>query len=98
MTIKALLPTVILLAAIPFASRAQTAQTTDETLSPVEQSIHDIKNPLSWMTWGGDIRVRNEYFNNGLSLTENPKITTGFPVPAFGQVHEQDYFRFRGRL
>ena len=31
--------------------------------------IQDIKNPFSWLSWGGDLRIRNEYFNNALSLT-----------------------------
>ena len=58
----------------------------------MEQTIQDIKNPVSWLTWGGDLRVRNEYFNNALSL--------GVPAGGlgFGNVHEQDYFRFRGRI
>jgi len=102
MTIKALAPAAILLLAFPLATRAQTAQAAaqpaDETLSPLEQSIHDLKNPLAWMNWGGDLRIRNEYFNNGVSLGSNPNLTTGFPVPGFPQVHEQDYFRIRGRL
>ena len=60
--------------------------------SPAEQTIQDIKNPVSWLSWGGDLRVRNEYFNNALSL--------GVPNGAigFGNVHEQEYLRFRGRL
>ena len=47
---------------------------------------------MDWFTWGGDIRVRNEYFNNALSLGSGPG--TG----PFGPLHEQDYFRFRGRI
>jgi hypothetical protein len=60
--------------------------------SPAEQTIQDIKNPVSWLTWGGDLRLRNEYFNNALSL--------GVPNGGlgFGNVHENDYFRFRGRI
>ncbi len=41
-------------------------------LSPIEQTIQDIKNPVPWLSWGGDIRVRNEYFNNALSLVRVP--------------------------
>ena len=55
-------------------------------LSPTEQTIYDIKNPFPWMTWGGDFRIRNEYFNDLLTLNPNNRL------------HEQDYFRFRGRL
>jgi len=48
--------------------------------------LQRIKQPASWLSWGGDLRARNEYFNNLLTL--NPKAT----------YHEQDYFRFRGRV
>ena len=48
--------------------------------------IAEIKHPVSWLTWGGDLRLRNEYFNNSLTLGDN--------VPR----HEQDYFRFRERV
>jgi len=53
----------------------------------------EVKNPVDWFSWGGDIRVRNEYFDNAVSLTTDPKLS-----PLFAPVHEQDYFRFRGRL
>jgi len=52
----------------------------------------EVKNPVDWFSWGGDMRVRNEYFNNALSLGSGP--SSG----PFGPVHEQDYFRFRGRV
>jgi len=60
--------------------------------SPLEQTINDIKNPASWMSWGGDLRLRDEYYNNALSL--------GVPNGGigFGNVHEQEYLRFRGRI
>ena len=60
--------------------------------SAAEQTIQDIKNPVSWLTWGADLRLRNEYFNNALSL--------GVPNGGFGfgKVHENDYLRFRGRI
>jgi len=64
--------------------------------SPAEQTIQDIKNPVWWLTWGGDLRLRNEYFNNALSLG----VPAGNPPAGnpFGSVHENDYFRFRGRI
>ena len=37
--------------------------------------------------------MRNEYFNNALSLG----VPSGGPSE-FGNVHENDYFRFRGRI
>jgi hypothetical protein len=71
---------------------AQTTQATAGTsLSPaplngVEQTLRDIKNPVSWLTLGADFRARNEYFDNILTLNpHNP-------------LHEQDYFRFRARV
>ena len=97
MTTKALAFSATLLVAAPLASQAQTAPTASAApppqLSPTEQTIQEIKNPVSWLTWGGDLRIRNEYFNNGLSLTTDHAVS-----PLFAPVHEQDYFRFRGRL
>jgi hypothetical protein len=55
-------------------------------LSPIEQEIRDIKNPVSWMSWGGDFRARNEYINNALTLNPDNSLS------------EQDYFRFRARI
>src|SRR5450759_914085 len=54
--------------------------------SPTEAWIKSVKNPVTWMTWGGDLRLRNEYVNNAASLDQS--------LP----FHEQDYFRFRGRV
>ena len=59
-----------------------TAQTNPSTPTFLQQ----IKQPVSWMNWGGDLRVRNEYFNNLLTLNPNKPL------------HEQDYFRFRARV
>jgi len=98
MTTKAQTVTLLVLAAPVMLAQAQPAQNAASTPaaptpSAVEQAIQEIKNPVSWMTWGGDMRVRNEYFNNALSLTTQPSHS-----PLFGPVHEQDYFRFRGRV
>lgn len=55
-------------------------------VSPLEQSLNQIKNPAPWLSWGADLRVRNEYFDNILTLNpHNP-------------LHEQDYFRIRSRI
>jgi hypothetical protein len=51
-----------------------------------EQWAKQVKNPTEWMTWGADLRLRNEYFDNAITLDER--------APR----HEQDYFRFRERL
>jgi len=83
-------------AATSTITQAQTATTT--TAAPAappctfDEYVQQVKNPVDWFSWGGDIRVRNEYFNNALSLGSGP--TSG----PFGPVHEQDYFRFRGRI
>ena len=45
------------------------------------------------MNWGADLRIRNEYFNNALSLTSDPQLS-----PLFAHYHSQDYFRIRGRV
>ena len=70
---------------------AQTVQSPPSTPSPIEvsqfdQLLNQIKNPVSWLTWGADLRVRNEYFDNALTLNpHNP-------------LHLQDYFRIRSRI
>ncbi len=80
--------------AAPFFANAQTAATAPATpLSTTEQGIQQIKNPVNWMNWGGDLRIRNEYFNNAQTLTSDPLLN-----PRFAPLHSQDYFRFRGRL
>ena len=57
-----------------------------QTNPPAPGLIQKIKQPASWMNWGGDLRIRNEYFNNLLTLNPNSRL------------HEQDYFRFRSRV
>lgn len=81
------------LGAAAMAVQAQNAQpvlaskdSAAPTLSPTEQTIKDIKNPASWMSWGADVRLRNEYYNNDRSLSDK------------ASYHEQDYFRFRARI
>jgi hypothetical protein len=100
MTTKAQLLTLITLGATLGIASAQTNQTTQTmadapppALNPVEQFIQDVKNPFPWMSLGGDLRIRNEYFNNALSLNSNPKVD-----PLFYNLHSQDYFRYRGRV
>ena len=46
------------------ASAADTAATNQPTLTLRQK----IKQPVSWLNWGGDVRVRNEYFSQGLRL------------------------------
>jgi hypothetical protein len=54
--------------------------------SPFEDFVQQAKNPTDWLTWGADVRLRNEYVNNALTLSDA------------GARHEQDYFRFRERI
>ena len=68
--------------AAPVSASVTTVVTTNQPPSLMQQ----IKHPFSWMGWGGDLRVRNEYFNDLLTL--NPDAAR----------HEQDYFRFRARV
>ena len=68
------------------SSNAVAAPVTEEAPSSAEQTIAKIKNPFSWLSWGSDFRLRNEYFNNALTLNPN------------NPLHEQDYFRLRARL
>jgi hypothetical protein len=54
--------------------------------SAVEDFLTESKKPTDWLRLGADIRLRNEYLNNGITL--NAEATN----------HEQDYFRFRERI
>jgi hypothetical protein len=68
------------------AAKAAAAAPPPAAPSAFEKFTQDTKKPTDWLTWDGDLRVRNEYFNNAISLTDT----------AVG--HEQDVIRFRGRL
>ncbi len=74
------LPALCLAVALP-AAAAQPPAT-----PPPPSALDQIKKPADWFSWGADFRVRNEYFNNALSLS---------PVAAD---NEQDYFRYRARV
>jgi hypothetical protein len=59
-----------------------------QDLSPTERWIKNVKDPAPWVSWGADLRLRNEYYDNAevrYSVSGNP-------------LKEQDYFRFRARL
>jgi len=82
---------IIAAAAFALTAAAQTnAPATASSAPPAgsraEKMIKGIKNPVPWFNWGGDLRLRNEYFNNALTLNES------------SVRHEQDYFRFRERV
>lgn len=42
-----------------------------EQAQEVPQWVQNIKNPLPGWTWGADLRLRNEYFNNAITLDKN---------------------------
>ena len=82
MTTKAQALTILTLGATLVIASAQTTQTAaaaaappPPALSSTEQTIKDIKNPATWMTWGADLRVRDEYFNNLLTLNPERRCT-----------------------
>lgn len=47
---------------------------------------NDARNPVKWMSWGADMRVRNEYMDNIITLNDK------------ADLHEQDVIRYRGRV
>lgn len=66
---------------------AQNASTSSaQTVSRLEKFLQDSKKPTSWLSLGGDLRLRNEYLNNTITLDEDAARS------------EQDYLRFRGRI
>jgi hypothetical protein len=54
--------------------------------SAFEKFTRDMKKPAPYLTWGADLRIRNEYLNNAITLTDA------------AVRHEQDVIRIRGRL
>lgn len=68
------------------------SQTSNATASAGANGAPSSSQPLpavgdpSWLSWGGDLRIRNEYFNSALSLSD------------LAAAHEQDLFRVRARL
>src|ERR1019366_7066909 len=75
-------------AATSAITHAQTAATTPAAPEPTayDKWEKEMKNPTDWFTWGADVRFRNEYMNNNITLNEG------------AARHEQDYFRFRERI
>jgi hypothetical protein len=77
-------------AAIALTAAAQTNLAPAPVAAPAPTAYDkwekEMKNPAPWFNWGADLRIRNEYFNNAITLSDT------------GLRHEQDYFRFRERL
>lgn len=54
--------------------------------SAFQEWVKQTKNPTDWLTWGGDLRVRDEYYNNSVTLTDTDPL------------HEQNVIRMRARV
>jgi len=94
------LPLAAALLAFAFVTTAARAQTTATANAPDTSSagqtaskpatfddfIKDIKKPVDWFSWGGDIRVRNEYYNNIVTLN------------GAAPLNHQDVVRYRERI
>ena len=79
---------IIVLSATVYAENVAQNQSgvSTQTISRIEQFLQDSKKPVPWISLGGDLRFRNEYMNNVVTLDEDALRS------------EQDYFRFRGRI
>ncbi|MGC8744430.1 MAG: alginate export family protein [Verrucomicrobiia bacterium] len=78
---------IVLLMTVGINVYAQNGSTSSaQTVSRLEKFLQDSKKPTSWLSLGGDLRLRNEYLNNAISLDEDAPRS------------EQDYLRFRGRI
>jgi hypothetical protein len=78
------------LAAAPFPGFAQLAAPSagpadKPTTASAAGLLAQIKQPVPWLVWGGDVRLRNEYYNQAVTLADTA-------------LREQDLFRFRARL
>jgi hypothetical protein len=54
--------------------------------SAFQEWAKEVKQPVDWLTWGMDLRVRNEYYNQIVSLIDTDPLA------------EQNVVRFRGRI
>jgi hypothetical protein len=54
--------------------------------SAMEDWINTVKQPVDWLRWGMDLRARDEYYNQIVSLVDTDPLK------------EQNVLRFRGRL
>jgi hypothetical protein len=54
--------------------------------SPFEEWSQRVKHPVDWLTWGMDLRARDEYYNQIVSLVDTDPLA------------EQNVLRFRGRI
>jgi hypothetical protein len=87
--LRAFVASIALIAGVAIGS-AQSPVANASSPAPVDRQpvrpVQETPSPALWLVWGGDLRVRNEYFNNALTLS------------ATAPTHEQDLFRVRARL
>lgn len=67
-------------------STLMASEAAEVAAAPKKTWVQEVKNPTDWLTWGADLRLRNEYLGNAATGTQN------------ALTHERDYFRFRGRI
>jgi hypothetical protein len=87
-TIKVTL-SLVALATATLATQAQTAASPAKAPPPPsawDQWAKQAKNPTDWLTWGADVRVRDEYLPNAISLSDADPLS------------EQNVIRFRARV
>lgn len=82
----ALSATLVPLAAPHSLPAADAATAPAAKSSGIEDFIKESKQPTSWMTWGGDLRIRDEYMDNAASLSSADRYS------------EFNVIRTRGRL
>jgi hypothetical protein len=82
--VGSLLPTIVWAIIVTAGLAQQPAQ--PAVKAKPDTFVKEIKNPTDWLNWGGDIRVRDEYYPNIVTLSRD------------GSLNEQDVVRFRGRL
>jgi hypothetical protein len=68
------------------ATTNQLTAAAPDSVPGFDRTISEIKKPVDWFSWGSDLRVRNEYFDNIITLTDKAPL------------HEQDVIRIRGRV
>jgi len=65
---------------------AQTGSLMMPDLCNFEEWAQQVKNPTPWLTWGADLRIRDEYLPNTVTLTDKDPLA------------EQNVARFRARV
>ncbi len=73
-------------AATPAASPAVTTVAPEAQPAPATTWVDDVKRPVSWLSWGADLRLREVYFDNAITLNGN------------AANHDRRFERIRGRL